>query len=78
MSLFAQQNMVHRVTFNHQSIYPAIVAEGGGYLWEMSPSHHNTVGGSLQNLPHTIIKAQRRPVQRAIDLTPIQPGPEAK
>lgn len=42
----------------------------------MSPSHHNTVGGPLQDLPHAIVKAQRCPVQGAIDLTPVQPRPE--
>lgn len=50
---------------------------GGEYLWEVSLSHHNTIRSPLQNLPHAIIKAQRGPVQRTINLTPIQPRPEA-
>lgn len=41
----------------------------------MVPSYHNTIWGPLQDLPHTIIKAQRGPVQRAIDLTLVQPRP---
>lgn len=41
----------------------------------MIPSHQNTVAGPLQYLPHTIIEAQRGPVQRAVDLTPVQPRP---
>ena len=60
------------------SIYPAAVSgEVGAYLWEVSPSHQDTVRGPLQDLPHTIIKAQRGPVQRAVDLTPVQPRPGA-
>ncbi|TNN68367.1 hypothetical protein EYF80_021420 [Liparis tanakae] len=33
---------------------------------------------SDRDLPHAIIKAQRGPVQGAVDLTPVQPGPEAR
>lgn len=48
------------------------------YLREVSPSDHNTVGGPLQDLPNTIIEAQRGSVQGAIDLTPVQPRPAGK
>lgn len=41
----------------------------------MSPSHQNTVGRPLQDLPDAIIEAQGGPVERAVDLTPVQPRP---
>lgn len=68
---------VKRYTVSHStSILPAAVSgEVGTYLWQVSPSHHDTVRGPLQDLPHTIVKAQRGPVQRAVDLTPVQPRP---
>lgn len=53
---------------------------GGGvtYLWEVIPSHQDTVGGPLQYLPHTVVEAQRSPVQRAVDLTLVQPRPAVR
>lgn len=48
------------------------------YLWEVISSHQNTIGGPLQYLPHTIIEAQRGPVQRTVYLTPVQPGSAVK
>lgn len=51
---------------------------GGNYLWEVRLSHHNAVGGPFQDLPHPVVEAQRGPVQRAVNLPPVQPRPEAR
>lgn len=46
---------------------------GVSYLREVIPSRQDTIGGPLQDLPHTIVEAQRGPVQRAVYLTPVEP-----
>lgn len=59
-------------------LYTCLLTHRGRYLWEVSPSHHEAVGGPLQDLPHAIVKAQRGPVQRAVYLTLVQPRPAIK
>lgn len=50
----------------------------GGHLWEVRPGHHKAVGGPLQGLPHAVIEAQRGPVQGPVNLSPVEPKPEAE
>lgn len=71
--MFSQQMPVLR-----RASLTAERGEGASYLWEVISSNQNTIGRSLQYLPHAIIEAQRGPVQRAVYLTPVQPGSAVK
>jgi hypothetical protein len=39
----------------------------------MLPSYNDTIGCTLQDLPHSVIEARGSSIQRPIDLTPVQP-----
>ena len=51
---------------------------GSADLRQVKAGHQDAVGSPLQDLPHAVVEAQGGPVQRAVDLTPVQPAPDTR